>query len=494
MNAPVGTDRPRLYLWWIAATALVSALGAAYWTRQREPRYEAECLLEYGREPGTLASGAADALSSEEWYRTQDFLLTSTSIATRVVDELRLDRAFLAPKVGPSLLEPRTRNNSEQASADALEMLRANLAVGRVEGTHLVRIKFEDSDPKRAALIANTVAEVYLRKSLEDRTASTERAVTWLSEQIDATNSRLTRTEGELQTYFEHKQAPALPLPERQAMLTDEIKSLNQRLVDARVHRIELAARLAKLRAAAQNPNPFEVHADEIDENDQVRQLRTDYLALVIRQRELAATRRAPSAKRTEQLTADAEGADRTAAGAELADHVATDGDGLHGDGRDAGQTKLTALWEAMQAAIAGVARSAQAELNAAQQVEAQLQATLEKANATGRELQQQQLEYNRLERERSEAETFLKALRERSATAGLAAATGIWNAKVVEPAIPPPHPAALPLVLNAGLGAILGSLLAVNLALLLRFFRPAARPSVNASSATAIGDCEAAP
>ena len=408
--------------WWrvVVATVVCSAVGAA-WALTRPATYRAECIVQYEQEPS--ASPRGDVISSElgtrEWFGTQDFLLASNSVAQGVVQQLKLfnDRNFFG--VG-------SRDRFTGTPADAVERLREHMTVEHVADTRLVRIGVHDVSAKRAAAIANAVADTYLQKALESRVAAQQRAMSWLAEQIESTSQRLQNSESELQAYLEKRDAPALPVEQQQEMLATEIKQFNQILTDARVRRIELAARLAKLRAA-HGANPFEVHAAEFDENEQVKQLQAQYQSTVLKYRELAA---------------------QSTAGLAVA----------------AEQSKLQLLTEQLRAVIAGILKSAQGELSAAQSVENQLQTSLDKTSAAARELLSQQLKHGRLDRERSEAAELLKTLRDRSTAIGVASAGGTTNGRVLEAATQPAKPTPPPLARGMGLGAVCGLLLAAGL------------------------------
>lgn len=411
---------------WLATGALTCALVGALWAAQQPAVFRAVCVLDYGQEPSTAAVSGSQVTGadSEEWYRTQDIVLASHALAERVVQTLHLDRDRTFVGSG-------TPRDPEAARGVAASELRARLSVTPLPQTRVVRVAVEDADPKRAASIANAVVDTYLTKAVEDRVAATERALAWLSEQIGTTSRRLADTEVEIQTYLERQEGPALAPGDRQAVLTDEIKRLTQAITDARLERIELSARVAKLKSAVETDNPFDAHTQEIDNTDEVKQLRAAYLSFVLEREPLPAE--PPPAEPQQPL----------------------------------GQKRLQVLWGRMQSTLDGIVRSAQAELAAVRQVETQLQSALERANAAGHALQRQELEYGRLNRERAQAEQWLKALRERSSAAGAATAAGMLNARVIDPAVPPLVPRPPPLLPSATLGALAGTLLS-SLALLL--------------------------
>ncbi|MDB4986765.1 MAG: Tyrosine-protein kinase EpsD [Myxococcaceae bacterium] len=401
--------------WWrlLLTVALCTGAGAA-WAFRHPPTYRAECVVEYAQDPSGVARGDAlgGVLASDEWYNTQDFLLRGHSVADAVARRLKLheDRGFFGV---------RARERFKRQVGDAAARISEELEVARVPRTRLVKVSIVDSDGQRAATIANSVAEVYLQQSLESRLESQRRAMAWLSEQIEQGSQRLAHSESELSRFLEQADAPSLPVAQQQELLTNEIKSLSQILTDARVRRIEQAARVAKLRAA-QSENPFEIHTVEVDDNAQVKQLASDYQSTFLKFRELSAQ-------------------------------------GASGPAVDAEQSRLQTLTERLRVAIAGVVKSAQAELSAAQSVENQVLASLDAAQKQAQELQRHQLAYGRIERERQESATLLATLRERSNAIGIASASGAANARIVERAVPPSKPELPNWPQAAGIGLLVG-------------------------------------
>jgi polysaccharide biosynthesis transport protein len=443
----VGGEKARargVRIGWLVVGTLLCGAGGAAWQARSPARYRAVCLLDYGQDPLAAAGSAGPrGPGSDEWYRTQDIVLASRVLAERVVEELRLerDRSFAGPDA------PR---DPAAARTSAARKLQERLNITPVPATHAVQVAFDDTQPERAARIANAVVDAYLKKALEDRVAASQRALAWLNEQIVGTGRRLAETEFEIQTYLERQEGPAVAPEERLAMVTEEIKRLTQALTDTRLSRIELSARLTKLKGTVETGNPFDARTQEIDGSDDVKQLRAAYIALLL---------------------------DRAPPAAETAADKAP---------QPLGQKKLDALWGRMQSTLAGIVRNAQAELAAVQQVETQLQNALERANTTGHAIQRQQLEYVRLSRERNEAEHWLTALRERSSAAGVAAAAGTLGARVIDPATAPLEPLMPRFLVGGALGALLGLALASLTLLLASRVRPLrAHPPRDAQDAT---------
>ncbi len=409
----------------VIVVAVSVALLTALWTLRQPKIYQATCMIEYDPDPPRpLGSKVEDPgapvasyLVNQEWYETQSEILNSTVVAERVVQELQLhrNREFMDVPPGSPL---------SASISDAAKVLRSRLVVKPVPDTRLVHVSVEDPDPDRAVLIANTLAETYLSKSLEDRLGSTQRALEWLSGQLGTTTLRLQSAENELQSYKREHDVLSVSFEDRQNIIANEIERYSQMLIEARRQNISLTAKVDNL-VAANRPNPFEVHVPEVDLHPDAQRVRADYRSLLIEQQQLGATYGAshPSMQVVER--------------------------------------KLANTHATMREVVDGIISSAQAGLNEARVVESTLKQMLQKANVAGHELNREEIEYRRLDRERKNTEKLLEMLLQRSTEADLARALKMSYARIADPAVRPDAPirpkVALNMLMGIGFGLFLG-------------------------------------
>jgi succinoglycan biosynthesis transport protein ExoP len=418
-TAPTGEasarTRPRKVLWF--GLVLLGGAGALTWTAFQPKLYRAECILQYGHEPPASSEGQAeDALSRNERYRTQDFLLTSRSVAARVVQKLELtkDRGFF---------EVPRQVQFAPGEQEAIARLQQHLIVERVNGTRLVRLSALDTSPQRAARLANIVAEQYIEMAMRNHLASTQRALDWMRDQMRHADEHLMRTENEMNALLDPS-ASSFASQEQQEIVSNEVRQLSNSLTQLRMQRIELTARIAKLKGVMRE-DPFETHAVEFDNHEQVKLLQADFLATELRHRQLISTQ----------------------------DHMS-----------EMTQRRLDALRAQLRSELDGIVRSVQAELTQVQTVESQLTAQLQKLRLTSLESQKHALQLRKLERQHQETEDLLKTLKERSTATGLTSAAGASYASIIEPASVPLNPSSQLWLRNGGLGAAAGALLAAIL------------------------------
>lgn len=138
-------------------------------------------------------------------------ILKSSTIAGRVIDDMRLDsdpefnsgslitvlarrvRALLGlPGAGPGWSSAdapaSTASNAPplvvEDAGDAFFTFANRLGVQRVRNTYLIEISFESSNPDKAARIANSVAETYLQQQVESKMKVAELATVWLDRRV----------------------------------------------------------------------------------------------------------------------------------------------------------------------------------------------------------------------------------------------------------------------------------------------------------------------
>lgn len=138
---------------WIVLSALVLAVaGAALVVYTATPVYSATALvlIEKERRNQAYASdGVMVETTADDYYQTQYMLLKSRSLLTKVHKKLELDRVEEF-RGGPGALD-------------------GAVSISPVRRSRLVQVSAESSSPERAALIANTVSELFVQENVESK-------------------------------------------------------------------------------------------------------------------------------------------------------------------------------------------------------------------------------------------------------------------------------------------------------------------------------------
>ncbi len=284
---PQKTEIDLLFFWrillkrkWIVLTFLlvvVTAVAILSFTATPIYRATATILIENPRPEYTsiqdLFSGNQSGFGFQDrFFNTQLELLRSRGLGERVVKKLDLLNSPDYEEKGgasTSLLEPiksfitlrwlRGRPkpagaNDDLSSPEVLQERNAQLAarvIARirtsiVEGTGLVQIGFQSSNPRLAQDIVNTLVEEFYNYSIEARYEATRQASDFLTEQIAQLRTELEVKQRELQRYGQEKNLMFLSNQEDTAV--GEFSNLYNAYLQAQIKRVNKESVLRELR------------------------------------------------------------------------------------------------------------------------------------------------------------------------------------------------------------------------------------------------------
>ena len=160
----------------------------------------------------------------------------------------------------------------------------AGLSVGRDEFTKIVRISFTAEDPRLAADAADTLADVYVRNTLEVKFAGTREAAQWLAEQLDELRGRVEETEAAAERI---RQGEALVQGRGAQVAREQISDINRQLLAARAETAGLRARLKQIERLREAPDWAE-RSGALLGSQMIQRLRIDLLQLERKDADLA--------------------------------------------------------------------------------------------------------------------------------------------------------------------------------------------------------------
>jgi polysaccharide biosynthesis transport protein len=188
-------------------------------TFRQRPVYRAQALLEIQKENPDIPT-IKELYELEEvsdaYLRTQYSILSSESLARRVIDQLHLEtlpefnarkwwqlwsRTKKSTTTQIFAVGPMPESSDREISQRVLERFQDRLTIDPVNRSRLVAVRFDSRDPELAARVVNTLAQDYIDQNLEGRWQTTERAGDWLSQQLVGVKAKLEKSEDELQSY-----------------------------------------------------------------------------------------------------------------------------------------------------------------------------------------------------------------------------------------------------------------------------------------------------
>lgn len=205
-------------------------------------------MLGLGRQADTAAGSEATTniiTGTFNWFRD----LISTV--------LHVGGAKPAPSTSASAL-PAVQEEDPLRLYQQAKMISGSIIVSPVKNSKIVDISFASTDPKKAALIVNTVAKAYIDEVLDIKMGSSQYALKWLTEKADEERARLNLTEKALQEYMRDKDIATLE--NKVTMVPERISEIAIKLAQSETKRKELETLYSAVKIYAVNPEG----ADEI--------------------------------------------------------------------------------------------------------------------------------------------------------------------------------------------------------------------------------------
>jgi len=196
--------------------------------------------------------------SRKEYFLTQFEILKSKAISEQVIDRLDLasNKEFIPDgTVSPlnqlisyvkSFLPAKEDLSDENDVLDErrekvrlINKFQQNLTVNPVRKTQLVDISYDAKDPVLAALIANTIADVYINRELVGQANSTKKAADWLDVRLDQLRINLESSINELEAYRIKENLIDIKSSGVRSIASDELESLTESYLKAKQARFE---------------------------------------------------------------------------------------------------------------------------------------------------------------------------------------------------------------------------------------------------------------
>jgi len=293
--------------WIVLACFLITMVTVATATFVQQPVYKATATIQIEMAaPKVLkfeeVSSSSTDREIEDYYQTQYKLLTSYSLAERIVNLLELDadpefsgtgapdrvsqaRAWLAGLIDSLRTRPPRRPASDGisiAESPIVQRFLKKLEIDPVRNTRLARISFLSASPELSAKVANATAENFIQQSIEQKVGATKYAGDYLAKQIEDVRAKLESSDELLQKFAKQKQY--LVLDEKQEQTTKQLSLLTDALMKAR------SDRLAKEALYRQTQGQDFQSIPSVLENPLITDLKKEYFRLQAEYRKLSET------------------------------------------------------------------------------------------------------------------------------------------------------------------------------------------------------------
>lgn len=191
----------------------------------------------------------------------------------------RVFPAAPAPRVTAASEHERTMTRLTNKLLDRLNVI----TDGR---SYTIRLSYTADDPKLAADVVNTVADLYLVDQLEAKFEATRRANTWLSERLSDLRTAVERSENAVQAY---RQQHNLNVADARgtSVTTQQLGELNTQLIMAGADRAQKEARLRQFQQAVKK-GVVPANEPEVLQSPLIQRLREQETEILAKQAELS--------------------------------------------------------------------------------------------------------------------------------------------------------------------------------------------------------------
>ena len=210
-------------------------------------------------------------------------VIQSRGLAEKVVNQLRLDlnpefngalrpkgfiKQFFDPKSYqwlPGLLSsteqspPSEEERRTQELGRAVDALLGNLNVSQRSKSPAIAIEFTSDNPKTSALVANTLAELYILEQLKSKFETIQHANAWLSKNIASLQEKVEISERAVE---EFRRKSGLLQGRGETLLSQEISELNTQWMQASAERVTAEARFRLVKKLVNSPGGLDTVAE----------------------------------------------------------------------------------------------------------------------------------------------------------------------------------------------------------------------------------------
>ncbi|TXH71067.1 MAG: polysaccharide biosynthesis tyrosine autokinase [Thiothrix sp.] len=253
--------------WLILSIALLVLALTVIITFMMTPIYRASTTLQIDPENQNIlkydiqAQAQATTPNTKDFYQTQYELLQSNTLANRVIDQLSLESALKGDQLAKPFFAEQwdkfklslatteaTANSTDTDNAKPQDMLLgekplseyflANVSIAPVKNSQIVTVHYDDTDPKRAADIANALADNFIELNLERRRNAAQYAEQKLKEEVTLAQGRMLESEAKLNNYAKDK--GIIVTDDKESLTSQKMRELNQALTQAENDRVKI--------------------------------------------------------------------------------------------------------------------------------------------------------------------------------------------------------------------------------------------------------------
>ena len=219
-----------------------------------QPMYQATARIEIDPAGEVFSLEGNAAASDAEYMETQAQILQSDAFAVEVIRKLRLDE-------NPDLIGKKKIEDAATAEPNpggpqltvrekvALGKFSSRLKVRRDTLSRLVVVDFESHDPQLAAQVANTIVDLFIEDTFQNRHNAIMKSSEWLARQLDDIRSKMETSSKALADF--QGSIGVSDIDGDKSTYTEHMGELSRQFTQAESERIQLEALLKNVQGNA---------------------------------------------------------------------------------------------------------------------------------------------------------------------------------------------------------------------------------------------------
>ncbi len=191
--------------WVIVAVFLAVFSSVTIYTLTATPIYKstARVYVDPGTQNNEVNLQQAQAVDISSYIQTQLGILRSDSIARAVVQKMGMGKTQAVGSGGLMgfFLRRQTVISPEQRLEAAVNGIKSNLSVEEERNSNIIRVSYTDTDPARAAEVANAVVQAFIERNLEMKVEPARAAIAWLNSRLGVIKNQMTQSTNQLENF-----------------------------------------------------------------------------------------------------------------------------------------------------------------------------------------------------------------------------------------------------------------------------------------------------
>jgi polysaccharide biosynthesis transport protein len=234
---------------WLIILLVVLSLSAAIIYLIRTPKiYESRAVIQVDQEAQKFVNTQNNSGNEEEFKSVEEL----TTIAQTLMSDTVLLRVIKANELDKDpLFAPPKKDGSAYLDSELVGRFKRKVTVGLRRGTRLIDVSVQDTDPKRAQQLAQSMVTEFISQIFDQKFSVSKAANDFLIQEADRLKEKLHKSEQALQQYREDHHA--VSLEDKQNIIVEKLKELNLKVTQAKSERLKLEADVAIIKQGKAN-------------------------------------------------------------------------------------------------------------------------------------------------------------------------------------------------------------------------------------------------